>query len=922
MSRGAEASPLVYEGPLGYTTRSRVHYVCPSGAAYSVEVVVVVNVGTDPDLARRLISEDPETALNTVKCQGEATLRAIDIPVLYHDSDNEIFALVLWDSLRHRELEERIALLARLAEASDLPAPGYVRDFAVVWGAAGLKHYLEDRAEREVRTTRAAERERELTVQVRELKERERGLLAQRTELEHVTEELDRRTQELSATQAELGQRASALDRRSAELARQSTELSAKEADKRMADAAAAVDHAELEEPTPISQSPLAELEAEPEVEEPTPLPRPVPHEAITTEPFELMTAARRPPRTLEGDDAVMEIEPEPLDDDEIVVADQLVSTSGSDAPVTDDGKTRVGGAIDVAIERWIVSRESVLKALDDAGVVRLAASVEGSARDLLLSDPLDLRLQLHRLPSYPLVTLSFGTPESLGDPACNARPYSFMFELSDSSDRAVLDALATEFTFDLDVYDTSYHPVRRRTITARLADNARYVLSAAEQHLANIDEVDRSFARALVQWDNPAYDRRGFQHPEYKEFRDDKLQRTDSPNALRYAIAIANRFTKPEREEYLMLVRGYPARLWQRRRGAVLVRALEVGLWPGERLATLAVHDGLVRSRRELVRLLHQNFTGHAADPNTDLSADVIADNWSDLEREVQESGAIESAHEPVVSGTIPGLDSVQSGIDNLLGRLDDKDRRLDASIELCLRGDEKAVGPVFNALRRMTRHEAVQVLGASVGFGVTAVPHLVDGLRSRKGFLRQGCALALGVIGSDEGIEAICDLLVAEPTEIWRELARAIGEIGEPALMPLLSRMSVTSADADQRISWALAHVAAKGGTKPIELIAGGRDRRVASIARRALTQVDEAASENMEVRGTRAPRDQTVKRAFSRRFFEALERGGADEAVGHLAEDLSQPAMLLDESDLLETADGDEEAEMLDESDLLPT
>ena len=70
-----------------------------------------------------------------------------------------------------------------------------------------------------------------------------------------------------------------------------------------------------------------------------------------------------------------------------------------------------------------------------------------------------------------------------------------------------------------------------------------------------------------------------------------------------------------------------------------------------------------------------------------------------------------------------------------------------------------------MFGALRRMTRGEAVRVIPAVVQFGDRAVPHLVDGLRSRKAYLRQGCALALGVLKNGDGIDPLCDLRLSEP-------------------------------------------------------------------------------------------------------------------------------------------------------------
>jgi hypothetical protein len=223
------------------------------------------------------------------------------------------------------------------------------------------------------------------------------------------------------------------------------------------------------------------------------------------------------------------------------------------------------------------------------------------------------------------------------------------------------------------------------------------------------------------------------------------------------------------------------------------------------------------------------------------------------------------------------------------------------------------------------MTRGEAVRVLPGVVSFGERAVSHLTDGLRSRKAFLRQGCALALGVLRSADGIEPLCDLLLAEPTDVWREVARAIGEIGAGAVMTLAARIRETNGvngagdgqvSGDQkreRISWALAHVAARGARSPVESLAEGHDPTAGQVARRALELTGTARSNDQEVRGGPAPRDQTVNRAFSRRFFEALAgrapRPLAVESEGE-GEELS-----LDDAEILD------EEEVLDDEDLIP-
>jgi HEAT repeat protein len=248
------------------------------------------------------------------------------------------------------------------------------------------------------------------------------------------------------------------------------------------------------------------------------------------------------------------------------------------------------------------------------------------------------------------------------------------------------------------------------------------------------------------------------------------------------------------------------------------------------------------------------------------------------------------------------------------LVELLDDKELRLGAALELCRRVEVASVGPIFGALRRMARGEAVRLLPATIRFGERAVVHLVDLLRSRKAYLRQGSALALGILKSGDGIDPLVELLLSEPTDIWREVARALGETAGGAVMSLAARArdpEAQGAEARDRLAWALAHAVAKGARGAVETLAAGRDPTAAQVARRALELAASARDNDAEVRGAAAPGDQTVNRAFSRRFFEALGSGAAG-ASGELS-----GSVPLDDEDLLES-----DEELVDDDDILPS
>ena len=916
-----------YRGPLGATRRETVLFSFPSGVEAPVEVVRAINTKTDPQLARQLLGDE----LNVARCPKTGDELKVAVRIVFHDPVEKLFVLVLPDADRHRELAARAELYQELAAATSHPVAGYVRRFDVVFGQDGLRGLL---AAREVARTDSRRARDTLEMMRSELGAKERALDTRAAELKAFEEELarlerdiDSREKDLVAREADMADREAELDDRdggdeddeTAERPPPALRFS------RPADtspslpppAAAAIDRAETNDDGRA--------------------------EGSSTTPFDRIDGADL------GDDGEL-IEPEEIVDDEIVVADQMVE--GERPEITDPGEsgaTRVGGQLDILIERWIASREPSLAAVDEQGRIRVALATGADSLEGLLSNDLKVMLQLHRLPTYPLVTLSIGTRE--GFARGRPRPATLFFDVQDPGDRAVLTELSGDFTFQVDLFDTEYLPVRKRTITAGLSANVQYVLNAADAALEQLPADDRSLSRALIAYDDPAYDRFGRQHPERKEFREDVLGNLEKPSMVRWALHVCRRFSTPEGEEYLFLTRGYPLRLWHRRRRHVLERAVDLGLWTGNTLARVAVSEGVASSRIDLVKRLAASFVKLVDDKSlNDLDEDAIRDNWTAIAGELRKVGLdpddiisprtepIDSARQPEASGTIGNASALKDptaqasagraeaprvagrGAGELLGLLDDRDLRYAAAVELCSHRDPTTIRPLFAALNQMTRAEAGHVFGNLVAFGDGVVAPLIETLGSRKGFLRQGAALALAALGADDGLEPVCDLLLSEPTDIWKEVARAVGEYGSRAVMPLAARLRDEPEAARERVAWALAHVASRGDRLPIDTLASGRDPVAAGVARHALELADLARSDNRSIWNPRAGREHTVKRAFSRRVLEALP-GRAPRRPSESG-DHSGPAMMLSEADLLETRELDEDIEPLDESDLMPT
>lgn len=770
----------VYRGAIGRTRTATVHVADHGGALVAVQVYTTVDA-SDPQLVERLLGD----ALNVVQLDG--TPVRIAVPVVYHDPEAGLLVLVLGDAHRHRELEERAAVLEQL-RGDPAAIPPYAKDFSVVFGAAGLRAHLAQRAQ-------------------------------QRT----IAAELERKTREVE-------------------------------------ELAGALEAARAE---------LAQLRGDPR--------------AGDTESFDVATDIET--ELAAEADIEVEIDAAPSTD--------LLTTELAELPV------------ELAHDAGGWSPPYYTDCFSDGGGVRaIAVASEQVARGF--TGALDVRLVLHRTPLYPVIALVMGAPDALRSPAITELVV-LTLDVANPRDRGALEDLGREFEIALELA-TRDRRFRRCRVRAPLAANVAYVVRAADEHLRTVAASDEpSYAAACLLVRDPGFDLLGTEHPERHEFRDDKLAQIATAQQLRRALAMARRFTGPAREDYLVCTRGYPLARWHQLRREILARAVDWGLWMGGELAQIAVSEGLARSRRELVGKLDRGFESLRHDRVAfDIDADAAADNAAAIAGEARalgvelrpvrpnEAGVIASETAAVVSGSIGAIPPRVPGAwstEDLLAQLEEgggpREGRLPrvvAALALCHRADPQTAAAVIAAAMKMSRGEAVRVLAMAVKFGAAAKPGLLEGLTSSKAFLRHGCALALALLRADDATRAVIDLLVSEPTELWREIARAVGQIGPPAL-DALARSSEQLRDrpaSQARIVWAMAHVGVRGG-KPA-LAAMAEDGSIAApLAAKAVTLLALAASDQVgERRGAtaaRPERDLTVNQAFSRQFFEALEQDRAD-------------------------------------------
>ncbi|MBA3452168.1 MAG: hypothetical protein H0T42_03605 [Deltaproteobacteria bacterium] len=927
MARGTRApSQNAYRGSIGKTQTATLHVTGARGETVSAQAYTTIDAVSDPELVERLHSEDPAKALNVVRADGGAVIK-VAVPVIYHDPAEEILVLILADAHRHREIDERIKLLERMRD-DDAPIPPYAKEFAVVYTPAGLAAYLERRTNEVLTAAQTAEAARDLDLRAQDLDRRAR-------ELEAAHSELERNRVELEKLRSEARNRVIAAVQSVTDIeVDESTSINPRPS-------------ANEDETRPVFKDALDEIEEglasmlapdEPPAAETviTPAPRPSSRTRSDSENFEAQPTRLNDAPKING---VAALQP-PIEFDEETTGSAIVP-QGSDPLTTQT----VEMPTDVVSDPWLdraATRETSSMTVDPSGV-RIALVV-GEQLVRGMGGNLDIRVLLHRTPAYPVITLVVGPPPAMRV-ISTTQLAVVPLDIAAEAQRAVLHALTRKFELTLDLVVRARR-IRRVKLIAPLAENVGYILRAADDHLRGLTssgETTPSYEQGRDLVVGAGYDLLGSEHPDVGEFRDDKLAQLETAQNLRRAIAMARRFARPSREDYLVCTRGFPLPRWRELRRHVLESAVAWGLWMGPELAQVAVSEGFARSRRDLVIRLDQGFDVLKRHPTAyDIDQDAAEDNFKALAEEAKALGvelaksgsngrtgiAVTSEEVSQVSGSIgrtpaKGIPTGKT-TDELIAELDDRAKRIAAAIELCGRADPRAAAPVIASVNKMSRAEAVRVLGMSVKFGTAAARPLTDGLASSKGFLRHGCALALALLRDEEGTQAVIELLLNEPTEIWREVARAIGQVGSYGLTPLASNYGRlgerATPQAQERVAWAMAHIAVRGGRAALETMAGGQSM-VAPVARQALELHAAAAKDQTSVRpgasSSQAGKDVTVNRAFSRRFFEALEQGLPDAGqAGLFALDESRPMELLDEADLI---DDDDEAE-LDESDLI--
>jgi len=723
-----------YSGPVGATRMEAVHWTQRDGTIASVRVHTAVNATSDPALAERLVSGN----LNWVQLGGSDEMQLVSVPVVYHDEEAHVFLLVLPESHRARELAERAALLARLAEDPKNAVPSYVVGFRVVY-ADDLALYLDTRASEALETpadeSEIAAREEAIVSREAKLSEWEERLRAGQQELEldlkqreildqsvsdeqvaaigKQTQDLDRRENELREVERHLMERQLEVERQEKNLRHRARTLERREqgaveevsttdsptrvADRESMEMAAResagfagtdtsglildgprseaqvedVEDVETDgeesadgdpEPGVDAETDLADLAAELDAAA-TPKGKTRKRRRRDTGAASLAQAVRAAAEgkeTLAADGAAGD--DETLAEDEEV--DEAVVEEGEDleeGEVDEVGEDLEEGEADDAGEDleeseaddvgeeppalpdeltgWLEEEAPQPALYERDGQLHLAAILSEERAELFVGmDPAAV-FQLHELPTYPLLVIGLVAEEGEEMSELDAPVVFWPLDVQDEEDQRLMDRLAEDFRFVFEIYDEDFYLVASSEVHYPLEENARVVRERALLWLEEL-ELEPDFEAA----------RSAFLDPEYRwlpvgdlPFGPLGYEELESAAAVVEALPAIGEWSRPDREDELILLRSFPASSWRRMCLEVLRKAVDFGIWMEKDLRHRALDAGYATSRKDLLRGCLAGFERVCmGDLPSELTPAAEHDNWQALLSEAAHLGVM----------------------------------------------------------------------------------------------------------------------------------------------------------------------------------------------------------------------------------------------------------------------------------------
>lgn len=467
---------------------------------------------------------------------------------------------------------------------------------------------------------------------------------------------------------------------------------------------------------------------------------------------------------------------------------------------------------------------------------------------------------------------------------------------------QAIFRLLAQRFTLRL-VATLHDGEVLVREVSARgLEPNAALCLESAHAALSTGDHPPQQFAIAIAA-----------AAAEGVEERLAQTKVTIAPGSYQHIIGAReatralehiDRVSRKETLARLLEVEGLPMAEYDAVRRRVLAGAVEHGIVAPRRFWRRVVASGLADDLADYVDKLARNRQIHEGEEG-DLDPEAARAAWQGIHDvclrkdiappeplrralDLPEVAPRDTTAPKAAAGVIDVVDATAEP--TLVARLTDVRTRLRCATELLQspRTTARELEHLFDALERFDQDELLAILPDLSDGGARAVAGMVDKLRSPRRELRQAAAILLGMSLDPDALGPLSDALVVEPTNVWLDVARALGGFGPIALRRLCQLLRREAGSAREpttieRVGRALAEIAlsdagaglegGRGGHDAVAALADAPDPRVSTAARRALATLRDVSESGAAIRGELPLTEVTEIRGFSRRAYEAI-------------------------------------------------
>ncbi len=785
----------IFRGRLGQTLRTPMSVTSEIGRTFTASVYTQVNVTVDPHLRAALM----DSSLTTVTDPYTSARYTLAVAVLYHNEALRLLALVLPNSLRHREFTHRQTILEELSRSTD-DLPSYVRKFCVVFGPKGLERAEQD-AERALRGQGNLEPS-QIAQQRRELDERDRRLQEERQQLEALRLNLEDRQHRLQEQEE------------------------------------AQLSDAKSSPPTNPQATPPTAVVRRGDNEPTTVVPREVFYSSLESNKPAAAATTPAAPAWSTGLEQGWEI------DEQGNAATQSMSTpppipNAALAPRIDAGATQPVPRPGAPVQR---SSSNELAAADDLprtfnrlkagsrsyyhsmlkGQLLLSHRLpEGRMQRFLQHQP-QLFLQFHDLEEFPLITIliaAFDEEENLQD------DLYVPLDARKKNDRSVLENLVQNFSLRVALYGEDLKLRQVLSFREPLEVNAQHILQLADHRFAN--QQGLSYEAALRRIEAPDYERLGTMR---HNFHQESFAELPTPKAARLAAGIVGYWSGPETFRYHIENRSFSLEWFSAVQERIVTAATRFGIALSPQLQQIAIDLELAEDEVQLAKNMASTWaqlTVGLGGTTNDLDALDSWENWQDIiemlenlgesldeeltdlanaalkrAQDYSKSAAEEGApatdkidlaevasvmpeifedpkppsetpeNQPIgpellnaAPTPVDGMDALEETVDRkLLTLLEDEKERLPAACLLLKRGNADAIPEILFAADEMEDDE-LEVLSEHLTAAASNLEDaLIEGLSLDSSMTAYLCAFALSAIPSEKGLPSILDTFLDE--------------------------------------------------------------------------------------------------------------------------------------------------------------